>query len=332
MRILVTGATGFIGVNLTLELAKKGFTVNALYRDEGKTKLLQHKNIKLYRGNILDTESLNKAMKSCDFVFHLAAYAKVWSKNPDTFYKVNFTGTENILKSAQKCGVNRVIVTSTAGVFGPSSGKIVDENTNREASYFNDYEKTKALMEELVKRYVAGGQDIVIVNPTRVFGPGILSDSNGVAKLIILYMTRKFGIMPGSGKSKGNYAYVDDVVNGFILAMEKGIAGERYILGGENISYSELYNILAKVSGKKYKVIKLPLFLMMAISSFMWFLAKAFKIPPLITPSWVKRYNYNWELTSGKAQRELAYSISPFNDAFKNTLNYLVNEKMIADD
>ena len=332
MQILVTGATGFIGINLALELAKKGFIVHALYRDESKTKSLQHKNIKLFRGNILDIESLKKAMESCEFVFHLAAYAKVWSKNPDTFYEVNFTGTENILKSAQRHGVKRVIVTSTAGVFGPSTGKIVDENTNREVSYFNDYEKTKALMEEMVQRYVAGGQDIVIANPTRVFGPGILSDSNGLAKLIMLYMNRKFGVMPGNGKSKGNYVYIDDVVNGLILIMEKGTAGERYILGGENVSYSELFNKLAEVSGKKYKVFKLPLFLMMITSFLMWFLAKVFKISPLITPSWVKRYNYNWELTSGKAQRELSYSISPFNDALKNTLNYLVKEKMIYDD
>lgn len=327
MKILVTGATGFIGINLTLELAKKGFTVHALYRDECKTKSLQHENIKLFKGNILDIESLKKAMESCEFVFHLAAYAKAWSKNPDTFYKVNVKGTENVLKSAQRFGVKRVIVTSTAGVLGPSSGKIVDENINKEVSYFTDYEKTKALMEEMIKRYVATGQDVVIVNPTRVFGPGILSDSNGVARLIILYMNRKFAIMPGNGKSKGNYVYIDDVVNGLILAMEKGIAGERYILGGENVSYSELFNTLAEVSGKKYKVFKLPLFLMMATSFVMWLLAKAFKIPPLITPSWVKKYNYNWELTSGKAQRELNYSISPFNDALKNTVDYLVKEK-----
>jgi len=110
MKVLVTGATGFLGINLSLYLAAKGIKVHALYRNEAKTKPLDHENIELFHGDVLDTESLLNAMKACEVVYHLAAYARVWSKEPDSYHKINYTGTENVLKAAQKNKIKRIIM------------------------------------------------------------------------------------------------------------------------------------------------------------------------------------------------------------------------------
>lgn len=329
MKVLVTGSTGFIGINLSLQLAKQGYIVHALYRTEAKTIPLKHENIILFKGNINDIDSLEIAMRGCDAVFHLAAYAKVWAKDKNTFYNINFVGTDNVLKVAQILKIKKIVVTSSAAVFGPSINHIVDENTTRQVPYFNEYEETKALSEELVKKYISEGMYIVIVNPTRVFGPGLLSDSNSISKMIMMYCNGKLRIIPGNGKSIGNYAYVDDVVSGHILALEKGESGERYILGGNNMTYIDLFNQLSQITGRKYRLFKLPLFTMLTISWCMLLMSKLFKIPPLITPPWVKKYNNNWELSSEKAINNLGYQVTPINVTIAETIKYLKKNKLI---
>jgi nucleoside-diphosphate-sugar epimerase len=323
MKALVTGATGFLGINLCNELVKRGYVVNALYRSEVKAKFLKHKNINLFKGDITDIKSIENAITGCDYVFHMAAYAQVWAKNPDIFYRINYIGVKNVLDIAEKAGVKKVIITSTAGVFGPSNNEIVDENTIRKVNYFSLYEKTKAEAEELTLQRAARGLNVVIVNPSRVYGPGLMSKSNSVTKIIKLYIEGKFRIIPGNGESIGNYVFVDDVVNGHILALEKGIAGEKYILGGENISYIDFFKVLAEISGKKYILFKVPLYLMLFISFCMLLVAKGFGANPLITPGWVRKYNYNWILTSKKAREKLGYEITPLRIGIVKTLDFI---------
>ncbi len=327
MKILVTGATGFIGIHLCRELARRGFIVNALYRSEGKAGHIKHKNIHLFKGDVTDTLSIRKAINECDFVFHLAACAQVWSKDPGLFYEINYTGTLNVLNEAEKAGIKKIVVTSTAGVFGPSDGKMVDENTKRQTEYFTLYEKTKAKAEELILNRTAKGMNVVIVNPTRVYGPGLLNISNSVTRIVKLYTEGKFRFLPGNGKSIGNYVFIGDVVAGHILALEKGVAGERYILGGENISYTGFFKVLAEMTGKSYMLFRFPLNLMLFVSFIMLILARSFGIKPLITPGLVRKYNYNWVLSSNKAQSELGYKITPLKSGITETLKFIYAEK-----
>jgi farnesol dehydrogenase len=323
MKALVTGATGFLGINLCHELVKRGYKVNALYRSETKAAFLKHKSIKLCKGDITDIKSIQAAIEGCDYVFHMAAYAEVWSKNPDTFYKINYAGVQNILDVAEKAGVKKLVITSTAGVFGPSGNDTVNENTRRQVGYFSMYEKTKAEAEELILTRAAEGLNVVIVNPTRIYGPGLMSTGNSVTKIIKLYTDGKFRFLPGNGKSIGNYVFVDDVVNGHILALKKGISGEKYILGGENISYADFFKILAEISGKKYVLFRFPLYLMLIISFFMLLVAGIFSVKPLITPGWVRKYNYNWVMSSNKAREKLGYEITPLRTGIAKTINFL---------
>lgn len=324
MRIFVTGATGYIGNHLALRLAEEGNIVHALSRSAQKNYLLSHPNIKIFEGDITDILSLEKAMQGCEQVYHLAAFARVWAKDPKVFYQLNVEATKHVLDVAKSNGVSKIVFTSTAGVLGPSGNRPVKEEDARIGEVMNDYEETKTEAEALCRRYVKDhGMHIVIVNPPRVYGPGVESESNAVSKLIKLYLKGRWRIMPGDGKRTGSYVHVKDVVNGHILAMQKGRSGERYILGGENASYNQFFQTLAKVTGKKVRLFNLPIPLMMLACNVMMIRTKLTGMPPLLTPTWVKKYFYDWSLSSEKAQRELNYTFIPLEEGLRQTVEWI---------
>jgi nucleoside-diphosphate-sugar epimerase len=326
MNIFISGATGYIGSKLAIRLAEAGHNVHAIYRSFPKTKVITHKNIKLFKGDILDAKSIVDAMKGCDQVYHVAAFAKVWEKDPSNIYRMNIEGAMNVVKAAIDERVKKIVVTSTAGVFGPSTEGMADEESVPDF-YFIDYEKSKAILEKILLTLATSGTEIVIVNPSRVFGPGIMSESNGVTRMMEKYLRGKWRFIPGNGKSIGNYAFIDDVVDGHILAMEKGRSGERYLLGGDNVSYNEFFFLLTRLSGKKYKLFKMPLFLMLFISQIMLFFARNFGLNPPIIPPLVKKFNMNFELNTKKAKEELSYINTPLKEAIAKTVIWLENVK-----
>ena len=324
MKILVTGATGFIGKNLVQRLVEDGNIVHVLYRDEKKLSSLHHKNIKAFKGDINDISSLETATEDCCYVYHLAAFAGVWSKNKDDFFNINFTGTINVLETALKYGVKKIVLTSTAGVFGPSIGmSAVDENTVRKTDYFNEYERTKDYTDAYVFANYSSKINLCIVCPTRVFGPGKLSESNSVTKMIKMYVDGKWKYLPGDGKSIGNYVFIDDVINGMLLAMQKGKTGERYILGGENLNFIEFFEEIARQVGNKHHMFKIPVWLMLAISQLMIFAARTFGIKPLITSGWAKKYLHHWIMSSDKAKTNLGYQPASFQNGLEKTIIWL---------
>ncbi len=324
MRIFVTGSTGFIGKHLVRTLANKGFIVHALYRSENKIADIHHPNIHFFKGDITNTSSLKKAMKGCEYVFHLAAHAKVWSKQKKAFELINYQGTINVLEAALENQVKKVIFTSTVRVFGPSSGnQPVNESSIRNIPYFSEYERTKGQADKLIINKYATKIPVCIVCPTRVFGPGELSESNSVTRLIDLYIRGKFRFLPGNGRSVGNYVYVEDVINGMMLAFEKGRPGERYILGGTNISYREFFLIISGLTSKNYRMIKLPVFVIVGIAGIMKLMAIVFRIPPIITPGWARNYLCNWSVSSKKAIKELGYKPQPIEEGLSRTIVWL---------
>ncbi len=321
-KILVTGAVGFIGSQLALRLAESGENVRAVYRSN-KNSLIQHGNIEFVRGDILDKKFLEEVVKDCSRIFHVAALANNWAKDLKQFYDVNVTGTENILEAAKKSGVEKIVVTSTAGTIGPSSnGKAVNEEIFS-ALEFGHYEKSKTEAEKKIFSSVKQGMNIVIVNPTRVYGPGKLSKSNAITKIIQKYVQRKWKIKIGDGNHVGNYAFVEDIVNGHILAMKNGRAGERYLLGGHNLSFNNFIEIVSKVSGIKNNLVPIPLALLGTYAITEDILAKLFSIEPKITYSWVKKYKANWSASTEKAQKEIGYTITPVEEAIKKTIEWL---------
>jgi farnesol dehydrogenase len=325
MKYLITGATGYIGTQLTKRLVAEGNTVHALYRSESKVgELKDLSNVILKKGDLLDKPSLEAAVAGCDAVFHVAAFAKPWDKDPRTFYEYNFDGAVNVFEAAKRAGVGRIVFTSTAGTMNPSQpGKPSWEDAPRTVDFFTDYDRSKGQAEAVAKQMSGNGLDIVTVNPSRVYGPGLLSDSNGVTRMVRMYLDGKFRLLPGDGNSIGNYVFIDDVVEGHLLAMQKGRAGERYIIGGANASFNEFFEVLTALSGKKQRMIKVPLLVMNIAGHLMEWRAKLTGTPPILTPPWVKRFHYNWELSVDKAKRELGYAPLGLEQGLMKTVRWL---------
>lgn len=323
MKVLVTGATGFIGRNLCLHLAEQGYNVVALCRDTAHPYLTPHKNITPVKGDILDRGSLLKAMNRCGQVYHTAALAKMWCRDKNDYYNINVVGTRNVLELADESGVSKVVYTSTCGVWGPTIKHPMSENDPRIDGFAIDYERTKYLAEIETRIYSAKGLNVVTVNPSRVYGEGPITDSNTVGKMISGYLKGKWRIIPGKGTQVSNYAYLDDVVKGHIAAMEQGKPGNRYILGGEDISFNTFFGTLQSITGKTYSMVKLPQRVIEAYSRFEQLKTTLTGLPPVFLPEFAARLKKDQKYSSQKAISQLNYSITPFEEGMAKTINHI---------
>jgi nucleoside-diphosphate-sugar epimerase len=194
MKVLLTGATGYIGHQLAIKLARQNYEVIALVRDLDSKKIPKHNNITSVKGDICDYESIQRAIKDCQYVFHTAAYTDLKCNKIDNFYNTNVVGTKNVLEASLAEKIKKVIYTSTLSVFGPSLFHVpITEEQPRIASYNNDYELTKTISEEVVSDYVKKGLSCTILNVSRVYGPGLNTFSNGVNKIISKIVEDKVG-------------------------------------------------------------------------------------------------------------------------------------------
>ncbi len=323
MNILVTGATGFIGSKLCLTLAESGHTVHALCRDTKHPLLPRHNKIKPFKGDLLNKQNIADALRNCSQVYHTAALAKMWVPDKDEFFRVNVMGTQNVLEAAMQAGVEKVVHTSTCGVWGPTVKHPIAEEDPRITGFAIDYERTKYLAELEAQLYYKKGLQVVIVNPSRVYGEGPVTESNTVGKMIVAYLKGKWHINPANGLQVSNYAYLGDVVKGHIAAMEKCVAGNRYILGGEDISFNSFFNHLKYISGKDHKLFKVPQKLIKLYSRLEQFKTAATGIPPFFLPAFADRLKYDQKYSSNKAVQQLGYSITPFAAGFAKTVEHL---------
>lgn len=319
-KVFVTGGTGFIGSILVKKLLERGFSVRALKRERPAEPM---PNLEYIRGDITDRKSVRAAMDGCGYVFHLAAYAKNWSADSDVFTRVNIDGTRNVFTAAQETGIEKIVWTSTIVTLGfTPPGIIGSEEMPRSNIYFTEYERTKTMMEQEAHGWIKNGLPLVIVNPTRVFGPGELSESNSVTRLIDMYRKGQFPFLLNWGRNIGNYGFAEDVVEGHIAAMERGQIGERYILGGENRSLRDFFQTVDKVDGKKRFQLKIFWLIPMLTAYVLEQRAKWFGIYPPITPGWIRTFLADWAFSCDKAERDLGYRITPFEEAIRKTCQW----------
>jgi farnesol dehydrogenase len=333
--VFVTGASGFIGSRLLHELIRQGHTVHALVR-RGKPEpplgmpLENHpdfadSNIHLVAGDILDRESLRRGMAGCSQVYHLAGHAKNWARDPQTYYDINVGGLRNVCEVARELGIQRIVWTSTMLTFGPTRpGQIGDETMPRiTPHFFTQYEASKVAAENEAAEFVRAGLPLVIVNPGRVFGPGHLNESNSVSLLINMYDRGQVPFLLGGGRNVGNWVLVDDVVQGLILAMQRGRIGEKYLLGGENASLKDFLRWVNVVSGKRHFQITIRRPGAMAYAWFQKQRAEWFGVYPQITPDWMRVFLTDWAYSSAKAERELEYHYTPLEGSIRRTYEWL---------
>jgi nucleoside-diphosphate-sugar epimerase len=329
MRIFVTGSTGYIGQRLTQCLLSQGHEVHALVRSIPKDEVFRHSRLKFFKGDLLDKSSLVESMTGCSQVYHLAAFARPWAKNPRIYFEINVHGTINILETASQIGVEKLIYSSSCAVLGRSNGFPLTEEHVRDIHFFTEYESSKYLAETYVRSYSNKGIDTVIVSPSKVYGPGLWTESNAVSHLIQLYIQGDWHVIPGNGKSLGCFCFIDDVVRGHLLAMATGRSGEKYILGGENLHLVDFFNTIKKLSGKSHFLIHVPIWLMMLFGWKEEVGASVFGRDPLITRKWIIKYNHDLACSSEKAIQELGYSITPLAEGLMQTLHWINNSRVI---
>ena len=256
-RVFLTGASGFIGANLARRLIAEGDQVKALFRPESNHPFLAGLPLEMVTADLVDEKSLVAAVAGCNYVFHCAGKISFRRNDYEELYRSNVLGTQYILAAALKVGVERFIYVSACAVFGstPSAVELIDESSNRKIAKSDVYATTKKLAEEEVRGYVMRGLPAVIANPCTVYGAGDKKLNSGT--LIRSVWREPLAIVPPGGTST---VAIADLIEGLLLLLHQGIAGENYILANENLSYSELIGIIMSVCGRKAPKLKIPRF------------------------------------------------------------------------
>lgn len=327
MRLFVTGATGYIGAALVEALLAEGIELRVLVRDPAKAAFLAGRpGLAFVDGSLEDEAALAELCADCEGGFNLAGLAKAAPSDPGAFDRINVEGARAVAAAARTAGCRRLVHTSSAGVLGPSlDGREQSETSPRQLPFLNDYERTKAASEVAVLGAAGGELEVVIVNPTRVYGPSPSAELTPYNLLISRYLQGSWRILPGRGGSVGDYAFIGDVVAGELAAYRRGRPGERYLLGGQNLSYAETFALAAASGGRPRPLRRVPIAFLMIAAGLMVAAARVSGKEPLITPGWLRRFTYDWRVSSAKAEAELGYRRTPAEDAMRATVAWLVS-------
>lgn len=324
MRALVSGATGFIGSNLARELLRDRFQVRALVRPGSDLGNLQGLDLELARGDLTQPESLAPALEGCQALFHVAACYTLWHPQPRVMYQVNVQGTENILAAARRAGVERVVYTSTVSTVGvpPGGAPGIEETPLGPGDLVGHYKKSKYLAERVALKFCEEGLPLVVVNPSTPLGPGDIKPTP-TGRIVLAFLN---GRMPAYINTGLNFVHVRDVARGHILALERGRAGQRYILGHRNMTLRELLEKLGALTGIKAPRLRLPLGLALALA----YLDEAIegrllRREPAIPVAGVRMARKFMYYDPTKAIQELGLPQTPIEEALEEAVRYFLD-------
>ena len=318
MRALVTGATGFVGSRVARALSQGGWHVRALVRPGADRRNLQQLPTEFSTGDLGDPASLALALSGCDVLFHVAADYRLGVADPQPLYRSNVEGTRNVLDAAHRAGVVRIVYTSSVATVGlPGDGSPGTEDTPVALTdMIGHYKRSKFLAEELAREFVRAGAPIVIVNPSTPIGPGDIKPTP-TGQMVV---DAASGRTPAYVDTGLNVVHVDDVAAGHLRALERGRIGERYILGGENMTLREILVEISRLAGRSPPRIRLPHSALLPVAYASEALARLTGRGTRVTVEAVRLARKHMYFSSQKAVRDLGYSWRPPTLAFEDAL------------
>ena len=313
---LVTGATGFIGWHVARTLLERGQQVRALVRDPGK---LREIDVEPVRGDLRDPESLDRAARDCAVVYHVAADYRLWAKHPAELYESNVEGTRNLLQAARKAGVERVVYTSTVGCIGvPVNGVGHEDVPVGLDEMTGAYKRSKFLAEQIAIQFAREGFPVIVVNPTAPVGDHDFKPTP-TGKIVVDFLRRR---MPAYVDTGLNVVDVKDTAHGHILACERGVPGEQYVLGSENLTLRQIFEKLEVISDVRAPSVRLPYAVAYAAGMMSTAWAHVSGVEPRAPLEGVRMARKKMWVTHEKAARELGFRPGPADAALRRAVEW----------
>ena len=327
MLAFVTGATGFLGSHVARVLSEQGAGLRLLVRPTSDLRNVDGLNADRVVGDLRDAGSIEKTLSGCDVVFHVAADYRLWVRDPAEMYRSNVEGTRSLLEAARKQGVRRVVYTSSVATMGfhgtnghAGGGKVADEQSPVGiADMIGHYKRSKFMAEQVAIEAARSGVDVVIVNPTTPIGERDIKPTP-TGRIVVDFLKRKF---PAYVETGLNLVDASECARGHIQALEKGRSGERYILGGENLTLKQILDRLAAITGLPSPTVKLPYFFALAAGVVdETVTGRILGREPRATIDAVRMGRKMMFVSSAKAERELGWRTVPVDAALRRSVEW----------
>ena len=323
MRVFLTGGQGFIGSYVLKYLLEAGTKVNLLLREPRISGT--NDQVRIIKGNITESEVVKRGLEGCEVVIHLAALVQSDSADRHEFNEANLNGTQNMLQAAAELNIKKFVFTSSLSAYCFAAGDPVNEtHLIKPCGYFSAYAESKAKAEELVIEQCRDRMAHIILYPARVFGIGPLRDSNAAVKALRLYLKNRLPFIIDNGDQYSSWAFVEDVAAGIVSAALGDRVNERYILGGENKTLTQVYDMADYITGKRHLRIRVKMETALKLASVLKFQSELRGKKPLVTPEWLTFVMESRMISSSKAISGINYKVTPFREAIEKTVNWLV--------
>jgi dihydroflavonol-4-reductase len=324
-KAFVTGSCGFFGMNLIEELLKEGWQVIAFHLPQEDTSRLQKPGITLAAGNILDYQSLLEALPddSETIIFHNAGDTTMWYRNADRQYKINVTGTANVCRAALEKHVKRLVYTSSSSAYGVHKERLREDTVSNALTCRMNYNRTKYLAEQEIRKYIQQGLDAVILNPCNMMGP---CDVKGWSTLIKSAVEKKT-IQITNGV--GTFAHVQDAARTHIRAAEVGKTGQNYLIGGNEISFGDMYALIKDITGSSVSLRIIPSWVLFIVMQVLKIKSLFDGKEPLVTYPRYRRLTEKLYCDDSKARGELGFSTVSIKKMIQDSYDWLLQEQLI---
>jgi dihydroflavonol-4-reductase len=320
-KVLVTGASGFVGSAVAAKLVERGFSVRALVRTTSPRTHLEGLDLEYVVGDLRSAETIRPAMAGVRYLFHVAADYRLWARDRNEIVANNVTGTRIMMEEALRAGVERIVYTSSVATLAvQTDGTSVDETVPLdELKAIGAYKRSKVAAERLVEQMIAEhGLPAVIVNPSTPIGPRDVKPTP-TGRIIV---EAALGRIPAFVDTGLNLVHVDDVAQGHLAALDRGKIGERYILGGQNVQFSEMLAVIANLIGRRPPRLRLPRSAIVPLALAAETVARFTGREPFVTMDALRMSKYRMYFTAAKAERDLGFTARPFTDALTDAIRW----------